>query len=46
MEKFANLTDTCAFCSTPIERNYYNACDDCQEQATEDPEQFISKILN
>ena len=34
----------CAFCDDDIESNYYNACEDCYEQAVNNPEDFIDSV--
>lgn len=42
--QFANVTDYCAFCGTPIEKNFFNACEDCVYKAETEPEEFIREL--
>jgi hypothetical protein len=40
------ITNKCAFCGENIEPNFFNACEDCQDEADREPEKFINKVLN
>lgn len=40
------MENICAFCKTIIEPNFYNACEDCYQEAVENPEAFVNKVLS
>ena len=43
---FYHINCKCAFCGDDIEPNYFNTCEDCNSQATNDPENFIDNVLS